>query len=201
MPSTRRLSADEIRRVCVHEVGHALVGLHTMPNKLVGIFVNDVVVVGRPHQSLGQTIFERGHVTQRLASDYLGELAMLMGGIAAEQIVFGAHSDGGGGSEGSDLTIATDLATRIECTWGLGSTFVSELATDSANLKALRLRDPKVWRRVQQIVHGQFDRACSILMEHRAALDAIVDEMVVRRAMSGEAVAEISAGVQLARRA
>ena len=58
-----------------------------------------------------------------------------------------------------------------------------------------------VWRRVERIVHGQFDRARSILVENRAALDAIVDEMVVRRAMSGEAVAAVIAGVPVARRA
>lgn len=63
------------------------------------------------------------------------------------------------------------------------------------------MRDPEVWRRVQQIVHGQFDRARSILVESRAALDAVVDEMVVRRAMSGDGVADIIAGVSVARRA
>lgn len=201
LPSTRALGDDEMRRVCVHEVGHALVGLHTMPDRLVGIFVNDVVVMGRPLQSIGRTMFERRHMTQKLASDYVGEIAMLMGGVAAEDVVFGVHSDGAGGSEGSDLTLATDLATRIECMWGLGSTFVSELAADSANLKALRMRDPEVWRRVEQIVHGQFDRARSILVGHRAALDAMVDELIVRRAMSGEAVMEIIAGASVARHA
>lgn len=55
-------------------------------------------------------------MTQKLASDYLGEIAMLMGGVAAEDVVFWVHSDGAGGSERSDLMLATDLATRIECT-------------------------------------------------------------------------------------
>ncbi len=71
---------------------------------------------------------------------------MLLGGIAAETVVFGAYADGAGGARASDLALATDLATRAERHYGLGATLSVELGHGSHPLESIRKRDPELRR-------------------------------------------------------
>ena len=80
---------------------------------------------------------------------------MLLGGIAAETVVFGYHADGAGGAPSSDLAVASDLATRAERHYGLGTTLAVELGKGSRPLEYLRDRDPGV--RVDAVGPGPRD--------------------------------------------
>ncbi len=48
------------------------------------------------------------------------QICRILGGTAAEEVLFGARSVGAGGSRGSDLHKATSIATRMVCSYGMG---------------------------------------------------------------------------------
>lgn len=191
LPSTRPFSDAERQRVAVHEGGHAIVGIKLLPHKLVGVSVNDVFVMGRSMQSMGTTSFERAQTTQRSALDYRNEIAMLLGGIAAEELVFGNYSDGAGGLPGSDLAIATDLATRMETHLGFGETLVSEVGDDAAFLRQVRMTRPEILSRVDAVLRGEYRQAEEIISGNRRALDDLVEALLENKVLPGEVVVEI----------
>jgi hypothetical protein len=68
---------------------------------------------------LGEAVIEHMRMSMVTKANYLDRIALLLGGIAAERVVFGEHGSGAGGQEGSDLVVATDIATTIESGLGL----------------------------------------------------------------------------------
>jgi cell division protease FtsH len=191
LPSVRPFDREELRRIAVHEAGHALVGLKVLPHRLVGVTINDSEVIGPSAQSIGRTTFDRVRRSQMLVSDYLADAAMLMGGIAAEELVFGSYSDGAGGLPGSDLDVATELVTRMELQLGLGASLVSEVNLDGRNLQTIRVQRPDIAARVGTALRAQFDRAKEIISENRAALDYLVAALVEHKSLRGELVIEL----------
>ncbi|MCK7473395.1 MAG: AAA family ATPase [Rhodopseudomonas palustris] len=70
--------------------------------------------------------FRRPHIMRQIPgrnlgkAAYVAQIAILLSGIAAEEIVFGDHADGAGGSDDSDLRQATLIAATMEVSLGLG---------------------------------------------------------------------------------
>lgn len=191
LPAVRPFDRDELRRIAVHEAGHVVAGLKTMSHHLVGVTINDVELIGPSAQSIGRTTFERARKSQMLASDYLNEAAMLLGGIAAEEVVFGNYSDGAGGLPGTDLALATDIATRLEFQLGLGDTLVSEIVHDNRDLQRIRQQRPDIRARVADVLRAQFERAKEIISKNRIAFDDLVEALLETKALSGEVVVEL----------
>ncbi|MBN8974746.1 MAG: hypothetical protein J0H51_22390, partial [Rhizobiales bacterium] len=67
---------------------------------------------------------------------YLADIAVLLGGIAAEEIFLGCRSDGAGGGPGTDLYLATVKATLMEASVGLGGRLTYRSSRDEADLLA-----------------------------------------------------------------
>ena len=88
------LSQDERRRVAYHEMGHALVA-----SSLPGVDpVQKVSIIPRGVGALGYTIQRPTEDRFLLAeSDLENRVAVLMGGRAAEKLVFGGNVSTGGG--------------------------------------------------------------------------------------------------------
>ncbi len=102
VPPVAALTQKERWPVCVHEAGHALVGL--------ALSIGDVeaIVVARQagHRDdsiIGHVEWRRPVVRNRTLRAYRDEIAMLLGGKAAEKAVLDEMYVGSGGVEGSDL--------------------------------------------------------------------------------------------------
>jgi cell division protease FtsH len=103
---SRVLGERERRRVAYHELGHALVALDLPdadPVHRVSIVPRGVAALGQTHQLPPE---DRYLVTRSQLED---RLCVLMGGRAAERLVFGEVSSGAQ----SDLTQASELARRM----------------------------------------------------------------------------------------
>ena len=109
---SRRLSDEERERVAYHEVGHALVALnspHAEP-------VHKISIVPRGRGALGYTLqmpTEDKFLSTR--AELMDRLKVLLGGRAAEQLVFGEISTGAE----NDLERATGLARQMVCIYGM----------------------------------------------------------------------------------
>jgi cell division protease FtsH len=105
----------EARRAAVHELGHALVGHLCCP----GSHVEKVTIVGRG-QALGYTLTRPAHEQMlETEANLKGQLAMMLGGRAAEQVML--HSVSNGAMD--DLDRANKLARGMVGQLGMGQNF------------------------------------------------------------------------------
>ena len=103
---SRVLQDDEKKVVAYHEVGHAIVG-HLMPG---GSKVAKISIVPRGMSALGYTLqlpTEERFLNSK--EELQGQIATLLGGRSAEEIVFGKITTGAA----NDLQRATDLACLL----------------------------------------------------------------------------------------
>ena len=106
------LGAEERRTVAYHELGHALTALALRGSERV----HKVSIVPRGIGALGYTLqrpSEDRHLMRR--GEYLARIAVLMGGRAAETLVFGEPSTGAS----DDIAKATDLARDFVMRYGM----------------------------------------------------------------------------------
>ena len=110
---SRLITATEKRIIAYHEAGHALVS-HLMP---FAHPVHKISIIPRG-RALGYTLTlpteDRYLVTK---AELLDELAMIFGGRAAEEIVFGDVTTGAS----DDIDRATKMARKMVCEWGMSA--------------------------------------------------------------------------------
>ncbi|WP_034995797.1 ATP-dependent zinc metalloprotease FtsH [Beijerinckia mobilis] len=112
---SRVLSLDERRRVAFHEMGHALVAA-----SLPGIDpVHKVSIIPRGVGALGYTMQRPTEDRFLLAvSDLKKRMAVLMGGRAAEQLIFDGDVSTGAAD---DLQRATEIAVEMVTKYGMNA--------------------------------------------------------------------------------
>jgi cell division protease FtsH len=112
-----KVMSEEVRRVIAyHETGHALTAVFT-PNSDP---VQKISIVPRGFGALGYTLqmpVEDRYIVTR--EELLGRIDVLLGGRAAEEIVFGHISTGAA----NDLTKATDIARKMITDYGMSERF------------------------------------------------------------------------------
>jgi hypothetical protein len=171
-------SAEDRRRLAVHEAGHAVVATLLGGMEVAGVTIGDrdgVTEIVPVHRSMSP---ERCHQV----------MIMLLAGRAAEELVFGSPSAGAGGVRGSDLSRATDLAKDMELRFGfgdLGLVFLPEGGHDTLEIMPGLLRS--VRRRLDRAVSD----ATELLGKNRAALDEVADRLADSGYLSAAEVAEL----------
>lgn len=167
MQRSLALSDEERRIVAYHEAGHALINVLMMPEKRV----HKVSIVPTGRHALGFTwAVEREDRFLQHGSQFEAELAVLMGGRAAEEAVFGRATSGAA----SDLQRAALIAERM--VWDLG---LSEMGPR-------RYRDRELSdgmkQQLEQAVDGLLSKADrtanELLREHRRALDGLANALL-----------------------
>jgi cell division protease FtsH len=172
---SRVLSAEERRRVAYHELGHALVA-STLP----GVDpVHKVSIIPRGVGALGYTIQRPTEDRFLLAeSDLRNRIAVLMGGRAAESLIFAGQVSTGAADDLQRATeIAVEMVTRHGMDKQLGQRtyapppqqFLPELPARHFEAAEATMREIDV--AVRDIVTDGFNRALEILKAHRANLD------------------------------
>jgi ATP-dependent Zn protease len=173
--SAPRLGKDNRRRVAVHEAGHAVARLISSTQ---GEDLTFVTIIPRMDGSLGfvATLPLDGHVLTRRTM--LERLETVLGGRAAEEVVFGADDigAGAGGSEKSDLAVATQLATLLVCQAGLG---------DDGALHWTEQPTPSQDKQIDALLSKAYSGIVARLETRRALLDRIVDALDRKQELSG----------------
>jgi len=189
LPPVSQLSAEYLRSVAVHEAGHAIVAVELGFGELMSVRIAGSTIPGRGN-NVGGAVYAVSQHQRRTKSAYLDEIAVYLGGIAAETVVFDAFFDGSAGSLDADLNSATRTATLLEAGLGMGHTLV---VADNAprRLEALRTSDPDLRKRVHEVVAQEFERSKDIINTRRAALDEIAAGLIQAKSLSGDTVREI----------
>jgi len=113
---TKVINVKERKVIAFHETGHAVTAAFTLGSDPV----KKVSIVPRGYGALGYTLqmpIEDRYVVSE--EELLSQIDVLLGGRAAEQIVFGSISTGAA----NDITRATDIARRMIVDFGMSERF------------------------------------------------------------------------------
>jgi cell division protease FtsH len=188
---SRVLNEKEKKIVAYHEVGHALVGA-VMPG---GGKVSKISIVPRGMAALGYTLQmpteDRFLMSE---SELKDQIATLLGGRAAEEVVFGSITTGAS----NDLQRATDLAERMVTTYGM-SKVLGPLAYDKGQQNAFLgdgMMNPRrmvsaetakaIDEEVKDLVETAHQNALTILKQNRDLLESIAQQILAQEVIEGE---------------
>ena len=174
-----------------HEVGHALVAASI--DEVDPIHKVSIIPRGR---ALGVTMLlpeedRHSHNKQTL----LGQIAMTMGGRAAEHLVFKRFTTGAS----DDLKKATELARKMVCQWGMSEKLGPLTYTQDAghvflgrdlqqhkefSNESMRMIDEEVL----EILNTSYERAKNILKTYRKALESLTKLLIEKETIDGDLV-------------
>ncbi len=187
------ISPEDKKNTAYHEIGHVLVA------KLIPGTdpIHKVTIIPRGW-SLGQTHYLPDERHTRPKGFLLGEVAVLLGGRAAEVIVEKDVSTGAG----NDLERATDLARKMVCEWGMSEelgplTFGKKEEQIFLGREIAQHRDysehtaVKIDEEVRKIVVENFERAKKLLIENQDVLHRLAKELLDREVLDNNEIEEI----------
>ncbi|MHB8510878.1 MAG: ATP-dependent zinc metalloprotease FtsH [Actinomycetota bacterium] len=192
------LTAQEKLLVAYHEAGHAIVARAV--GQQVGIMKLSIVARGR---QLGHaTVYQQADKLVVLKSECESELTALMGGLAAENMIFGEISTGNTG----DLEKATELARKMVATWGMthevGRVTIQKagaqyLGRDAASLMSVSQTVlESVDREIQNFIEEAEHRAEKILRANKKIMDDLVESLLEKETLNHEQAEPFLIGVR-----
>ena len=114
---------------------------------------------------------------------------MLLSGRAAGEVALGQPSQGAGGTAYSDLGKATLIVSAMFTSVGLGDTLLFRAPAETAmNLMTV---DRVLETKVHKVMAELYERALELMREHLPKLEAIANELVERRFLTGAEVESI----------
>ena len=198
---SRILIPRERQIVANHEMGHALVAM-ALPQTDV---VQKVSIIPRGIAALGYTL-QRPTEDRFLMSqsELQDRMAVLLGGRAAESLVFDEISTGAA----DDLVKATDIARNMVVRFGM-SKELGQVAYEPETGSFLVGQTP-VWRprtysdetaeaidhMVKDLIDSAFQKARAILERNRSVLDTSARELLARETLGPDELAKLTTGLE-----
>jgi cell division protease FtsH len=197
---TRLISDKEKQIIAYHETGHALVA-HQLPNADP---VHKISIIPRG-QALGYTLtlpLEDKYLVTK--SELVDELAMLLGGRVAEEMVFGDITTG----DQNDIEKATKLARKMVCEFGM-SEKLGPLTLGQKQGEVFLGRDLythqdysdqvayEIDQEVRRLVDESYSRADAILKDKRERLDLIAKTLIERETLEKEELISLLEGKEI----
>ena len=195
---SRVLNPIERQTVAYHEVGHALVGaLMTGRGK-----VEKISIVPRGVGALGYTLQMPDEDRFLMMEDEIrGQIATLLGGRAAESVVFGKVSTGAS----DDIQKATNLAEKAITLYGMSSLGPIAFAGNQSQFLDgdTNSRRPvsghistEIDRLITEIIDGANSMAQAILVQNRELLESTTQILLDREVLEGDSLRAILSQVQ-----
>ena len=196
------LSDEERRLTAYHEAGHALVSL-----KIPGLDPLHKVTIVPRGRALGITFSLPEEDRHNYTKQYIhGRLAMAYGGRVAEELVFGPEKVTTGAAQ--DIQQATEMARRMVTQFGM-SDVVGPIAVGDREAEIFLGREVVQRREIsdrtaeivdtelKRILSEAYERARTIISDHRAALDRLASALLERETLDRDEVELVVAGKAL----
>ena len=181
------LTDMEKRLVAYHEVGHALIAAlekHSQP-------VSKITIVPHTSGALGYTMqMPEEEKFLSTAEELRTELRTLVGGRAAEQVVFGVQTTGAA----NDIQRATALARNMVTQYGMSDKFglmttasvQNQYLDGQAYMDCSQETAAQVDKEVLRLLDAAYADAKRILTENRQLLDEISEFLLVKETITGD---------------
>jgi cell division protease FtsH len=188
------LSDEEKRTTAYHEAGHALIA------KLIPGTdpVHKVTIIPRG-RALGVTMQLPVDDRHGYSKGYLlNQLAILMGGRVAEELVLNEMTTGAG----NDIERATDLARKMVCEWGM-SEKMGPLTFGKQNEQVFLGREMgsqrdfsdqiamEIDQEVRRLVTENYERAKRLLTENMSSLKRLAEALLEKEVLDGSDIDNI----------
>ena len=181
------LSEAEKRLVAYHEVGHALVS--TLEKRSVP--VSKITIVPHTEGALGYTMYlpeEEKFLSTK--DELLSQLRGILGGRAAEQVVFGVQTNGAS----NDIQKATALARHMVSLYGMSdelglmatASVHSQYLEGQAHMDCSQETAAKVDAAVQKLMNQSYHDARQLLENNRSLLDEIALYLLSKETITGD---------------
>ena len=197
---SRVLNPKERETVAHHEMGHALVALalpETDPVHKISIIPRGIGALG---YTLQRPTEDRFLMTR---TDLEHKIAVLLGGRAAEKLVFGELSTGAADDLARATDIARDMITRFGMDEGLGyiafeaqrPRFLDTPELAHGGCRVAESTQAHIDQAIRDIVMGVFERAYRILDINRAVLERCARELLARETLDESDIRQLTQGL------
>ena len=197
---SRVLNPKERETVAHHEMGHALVALalpETDPVHKISIIPRGIGALG---YTLQRPTEDRFLMTR---TDLEHKSAVLLGGRAAEKLVFGELSTGAADDLARATDIARDMITRFGMDEGLGyiafeaqrPRFLDTPELAHGGCRVAESTQARIDQAIRDIVMGVFERAYRILDINRAVLERCARELLARETLDESDIRQLTQGL------
>ena len=197
---SRVLNPKERETVAHHEMGHALVALalpETDPVHKISIIPRGIGALG---YTLQRPTEDRFLMTR---TDLEHKIAVLLGGRAAEKLVFGELSTGAADDLARATDIARDMITRFGMDEGLGyiafeaqrPRFLDTPELAHGGCRVAESTQARIDQAIRDIVMGVFERAYRILDINRAVLERCACELLARETLDESDIRQLTQGL------
>jgi len=192
------ISDVERKSTAYHEAGHALVA-KLLPGTDP---IHKVTIIPRG-RSLGLTqqlpLDEKHTYTKKYL---LNNLAVLLGGRVAEELVFGDYTTGAG----NDLEKATEIARKMVCDWGMSEelgplTYGKREEQIFLGKEMTRYKEyseetaVKIDAEIKKLVMESYNKTKDVLTKHINTLHALATALLEKETLDGKAIDDIIEGV------
>ena len=197
---SRVLNPKERETVAHHEMGHALVALalpETDPVHKISIIPRGIGALG---YTLQRPTEDRFLMTR---TDLEHKIAVLLGGRAAEKLVFGELSTGAADDLARATDIARDMITRFGMDEGLGyiafeaqrPRFLDTPELAHGGCRVAESTQARIDQAIRDIVMGVFEHAYRILDINRAVLERCARELLARETLDESDIRQLTQGL------
>ena len=197
---SRVLNPKERETVAHHEMGHALVALalpETDPVHKISIIPRGIGALG---YTLQRPTEDRFLMTR---TDLEHKIVVLLGGRAAEKLVFGELSTGAADDLARATDIARDMITRFGMDEGLGyiafeaqrPRFVDTPELAHGGCRVAESTQARIDQAIRDIVMGVFEHAYRILDINRAVLERCARELLARETLDESDIRQLTQGL------
>ncbi|WP_144733178.1 ATP-dependent zinc metalloprotease FtsH [Extensimonas perlucida] len=197
----RVLNPHEREVVAWHEMGHALVSLALVQDQAI----HKVSIIPRGIGALGYTMqrpTEDRFLMTRPELEH--KISVLLGGRAAEKLVFGQLSTGASDDLAKATDIARDMVTRYGMVESLGyvawepprAQFLDVPQYGPSGPQASQATLQQIDEAIRAIVMQAFDAATEILTRNRPVLERCAHELLKRETLDEAALRELTADLQ-----
>ena len=183
----RIMSKEERKIVSYHEVGHALISALQKNSEPV----QKITIVPRTMGALGYVM----HVPEEekylnTEAELRDRLVSILGGRAAEEIVFDTVTTGAA----NDIEKATDIAKAMVTQYGMSKRFgLMGLATiqnkyldGSATLNCSDVTAAAVDEEVKDMLKESYEQALNLLRENREVMDKLAEFLIEKETITGK---------------
>ena len=198
--SNRILNDFEREVVAHHEMGHALMGMALKSVERV----HKISIIPRGMGALGYTIQRPTEERFLMRKEELeGKICVLLGGRAAEMIIFNHLSTGAQ----DDLAKVTDIARSMVTRYGMVKT-LGHVSLERAQSQFLQGEGPKyheyseatakeIDEAVKDIVENAYERTVSILTNNKELLQKSAQLLLEKETLEGEDLDEIQKAIKI----
>jgi cell division protease FtsH len=184
----RVLNQQERVTVAYHEVGHAIVGSSVLGSNPL----RKISIIPRGHQALGYTLQlpqEDRHLLTR--TELFGQLSTLLGGRAAEDLMFNGEVSTGAANDLAKVTeLAEQMVTQLGMSHDLGNVcYLREgrtfLEDGTERRKTSEATAQMIDRAIRDLLDEAYDQAMATLRQNHTLLEEMAQSLLSHECLEG----------------